>query len=110
MGLSALVLAVLGAIAAASFGDIAFDKALELGFDKAALEQHEELGFSTLWVLLGLAAWQLLARWRGLRLSGGAGWVFFLAALVGAGVLLTTAYFGGDLVYRLGVNVTAVHP
>ncbi len=110
VGLGALLLAALAAVAAATFGDIALDKAIELGFDKAALEQHEELGFTTLWVLIGLASWQTFARWRGMRLDAPIGWVFFAVSLVGAGVLLTTAYFGGELVYNLGVNVAPVQP
>ncbi len=108
--LVALLLAALAAIAAASFGDIALDKAVELGFDKAPLEQHEELGFTTLWILTGLALWQTFARWRGLRLNAVMGWTFFAVSLVGIGVLLTAAYFGGELVYSLGVNVAPVHP
>ena len=109
-GFYVLLLAALFAVAAAAFGDIAFDKALELGFDKAPLEKHEELGFTTLWILLGLTGWQLLARWRGMSLSASKGWLFFVAALVGIGILLTTAYYGGELVYGIGVNVTPVHP
>lgn len=110
VGLGALLLAALAAIAAATLGDIALDKAIELGFDKAALEQHEELGLATLWILMGLAAWQTFARWRGMRLNASTGWVFFTLSLVGSGVLLTAAYFGGELVYSLGVNVAPVHP
>ncbi|HED19296.1 MAG TPA: DUF2231 domain-containing protein [Gammaproteobacteria bacterium] len=109
-GLAALVLAALAAIAAASFGDIALDKAVELGFNKAALEQHEELGLTTLWILLGLALWQMFARWRGMQLKATMGWVFFAVSLAGTAVLLTAAYFGGELVYSLGVNVAPVHP
>jgi len=110
VGLTVLLLAVLAAIAAATFGDIALDKAVELGFDKVPLEQHEELGLTTLWILIGLAAWQVFARWRGMRLTAFTGWVFLAISLVGVGVLLTAAYFGGELVYNLGVNVAPVHP
>lgn len=109
-GFYALLLAAIAAIAAAVFGDIALDKAIELGFDKAALEEHEELGLTTLWVMLGLASWQLLARWRHMRLSGTIGWLFFAIALAASGILLTAAWHGGELVYSLGVNVAPVHP
>jgi len=109
-GFYALLLAALAAIAAATFGDIALDKAVELGFDKAPLEEHEELGLTTLWILLGLAGWQLLARWRHMQLRGMTGWIFFAVALAASGVLLTTAWLGGELVYTLGVNVAPVHP
>lgn len=110
VGMSALLLAALAAIAAASFGDIALDKAIELGFDKDALEQHEELGLTTLWILIGLSLWQGVARWRGMRLGGGVGWAFFAVSLLGVGTLLTAAYLGGELVYNLGVNVAPVRP
>lgn len=110
VGLGALLLATITAIAAASFGDIALDKAIDLGFDKAPLEQHEELGLTTLWILIGLLVWQIYARWRGMRLDGTAGRIFFAISLAGIGVLLTAAYFGGELVYGLGVNVVPVHP
>lgn len=109
-GFYVLLLAAVAAIAAATFGDIALDKAMELGFDKAPLEEHEELGFATLWIMLGLAGWQSLARWRGMRLGGAIGWLFFALALVGSVVLLAAAYHGGELVYALGVNVAPVHP
>ncbi|VAW82308.1 hypothetical protein MNBD_GAMMA14-2196, partial [hydrothermal vent metagenome] len=35
---------------------------------------------------------------------------FFAISLVGTGTLLTAAYFGGELVYNLGVNVAPVQP
>jgi len=110
VGLGALLLAVLAAAIAAIFGDIALDKALALGFDEAALVRHEGLGYTTLWTLVGLAAWQTFARWRGMRLNATAGWLFFAVSLAGAGIMLTTAYFGGELVYSLGVNVAPVQP
>ncbi len=109
-GFVALLLAALAAIVAASFGDIALDKAIELGFKDASLEPHEDMGFTTLWILIGLALWQMFARWRGLHLNAGKGWIFFAVSLVGVGTLLTAAYLGGELVYDLGVNVAPVHP
>jgi len=109
-GLIALFLAAIAAIAAATFGDIALEKAVELGFSQTPLEQHETLGLTTLWILIGLTVWQIYARWRGISLKAARGWIFFAIALVGSIVLLTAAYFGGELVYTLGVNVTPVHP
>lgn len=109
-GLVVLFLAALAAIAAATFGDIALDKAVELGFKKAPLERHAYLGLTTLWILIGLTLWQIFARWRGIRLNAGKGWIFFAVSLVGIGTLLTAAYLGGELVYSLGVNVAVVHP
>ena len=57
IALSALVLAALAAIVAASFGDMAFDKAIDLGFPRPPLEEHEELGFTTMWFFIGLSNW-----------------------------------------------------
>jgi len=109
----ALVLLVLGtltAIAASSFGDIAMDEAISKGFLKPPLEEHEELGFATMWIFIGLALLRLIA-WRvHFPLTAWRGWVLFAAGVVGAGVLLVTAYHGGHLVYGLGVNVAPVHP
>lgn len=109
--LAALVLAALAAIAAASFGDMALDKALDRGFPKGPLEEHEDFGMTTMWYFAVLAVVQLVAWWRRTPLSGGRGWALFAVGLVGFGLLIATAYHGGDLVYRLGVNVAAVkHP
>ncbi len=110
VGLAAILLAAIAAIAAATFGDIALDQAVKLGFNVAALDRHAGLGLTTLWILIGLATWQSFARWRGMKLQGGKGWTFFIITLIGSGFLLTAAYFGGELVYTLGVNVANVHP
>jgi uncharacterized membrane protein len=36
--------------------------------------------------------------------------VWFVLSLVGVVLVLVTAYYGGDLVYRIGVNVAPVKP
>jgi uncharacterized membrane protein len=110
IGLGALVLGALAAIAAAVFGDIALDQALELGFPEAPLEVHETLGMTTMWIFTTLAAIELWAWWARYPLQGGHGWLLFAVAVVGAGVMLTTAYHGGALVYQTGVNVAPVGP
>jgi len=61
-------------------------------------------------MLIGLAIWQVFARWRGMWLTGSAGWIFLAISLAGVGILLAAAYFGGELVYSIGVNVAPVHP
>jgi uncharacterized membrane protein len=105
-----LLLGALSAVVAAIFGDMALDKALGLGFPKSALEEHEDLGFSTMWFFIALSAIYIFAWWRRFSLRRGRGWVMFLAGLAGIALLLVTAYQGGDLVYRLGVNVLPVKP
>ncbi len=110
IGLGALVVGALSAIAAAVFGDIALDRALELGFAEAPLEEHEGWGMSTMWTFTALAAIELWA-WRiGFPLRGMRGWVLVAIALAGVGLMLTAAYHGGELVYQNGVNVAPVRP
>lgn len=106
----ALGLGAVAAIATALFGDLALDHALDLGFPEAPLEQHGDLGMTTMWVFLGLAAVRLLAIWRHVSLGGWRGRALALASVAGVALLVTTAYFGGELVYQLGVNVASVKP
>jgi len=107
---AALSLGALTAALAATFGGLAADKAVAAGFPEAVFDTHETLGLTTMWIFLVLAALRLFATWRGLSLSGPRGWTLALAGVAGLGVLIVTAYFGGDLVYGLGVNVTPVKP
>lgn len=106
----ALVLGAIAAAVAAYFGDIALDAAVAKGFPAAPLERHQFLGVTTLVIFAVLALVRLALGWRRTPLAGPRGWVLFLLGAAGAGVLLTAAYFGGDLVYRLGVNVIPVQP
>jgi uncharacterized membrane protein len=101
-----LVLAALGALAAAAFGDMALDIAVQHGTPLAKLEDHEELGMTSAWLMAALAALQLwfFAR-RGQ--SRTLGWLLVLGGVAILATTLTAAWFGGDLVYHLGVNVGA---
>jgi len=104
-GMLLLLLAAAGAILAAVFGDIAFDRALESGVPMSAMEDHEELGTLSAIALGGLAAvevWLYARNTDSRMLSAG----FLLAGVVVLATVLTTAWFGGQLVYDLGVNVT----
>jgi uncharacterized membrane protein len=99
------VVAALFAIASFLFGDMALEFAESNGFSSEIAEIHEHLGMAvaaafTVWALVRLVAWWRNASWRG---GGAAGLV--LVELVGAGLVLYTAYYGGQLVYDLGVNV-----
>ena len=104
------LLAALAAIVTAIFGDIALEHAAQLGFPTAPMERHEGFGFTTMWFFIAYAALYLLAWWRRFSLAAGRGWIWFLVCLVGVVLVLVTAYFGGDLVYRVGVNVAPVTP
>ena len=105
-----LSLGAISAVVAATFGDLAADRAMAAGFPESAFEIHETLGLTTMAIFLVLAALRLAATWRGFSLSGPRGWTFALAGVLGLGVLIATAYFGGGLVYGLGVNVAPVKP
>jgi uncharacterized membrane protein len=110
VALAALLLGTLGAAAAAAFGDIALEHALELGFPEAELEEHEELGMITTWLFVALSALHLGARWRRVSLDGAKGWGAAALGAVGVVVLVIAAAHGGELVYELGVNVAPVTP
>lgn len=108
--LSALLLGTLSAGIAAIFGDIAFDKAISLGFPRGPLETHETLALITIAVFSLHCLLRLLALWRRFPLRGLIGWVSALPEMMGVILLITTAYYGGELVYHLGVNVALVVP
>lgn len=96
------------AVLAVMFGDIALDAAISKGFPTAPLERHEDLGFTTMWIVIGLAALRFLLAWKGFSLVRGKGLALAFGGTLALAVLITTAYYGGELVYGLGVNVAAV--
>jgi uncharacterized membrane protein len=108
--LSALLLGILSAGAAAIFGDIALDKAVSLGFPTGPLETHETLALITIAVFSIHGLLRVLAVWRRYPLRGISAWIATLPGMVGVVLLIATAYYGGELVYHLGVNVAAVSP
>ncbi|MBI5016564.1 MAG: hypothetical protein HZB55_13875 [Deltaproteobacteria bacterium] len=108
--LATLLVGVLSGGLAAVFGDIALDHAVHAGFPAAPIEGHEDFALSALGVFAIVAAVQALARWRRWRLVGARAWLLLVVGTVGVVLLLTAAYHGGELVYRLGVNVRAVGP
>lgn len=100
------VLAGGAAVIAAAFGYMALEIAEAGGWHGDVAEIHEELGMSTavvlcLWAAVRAALWlRGVASPRWLR-------VVIPAAELGSAVLVaTTAYYGGELVYLLGVNVS----
>lgn len=108
VALAVLVAGVTAGLAAIMFGYIAADHAAALGFPTAPVEQHEGFATTTVSVFAVLAAIRAHTRWRGISLAGMRGWLFVAATAIGAVLVITTAYFGGHLVYDLGVNVAAV--
>jgi len=109
-GFGALAVGLVFALGAAFFGDIALDKAVDIGFPADPLEEHELLATLTIGVFAVLALVQGFVLWRRQSLTGTRGWLFALVGLAGLGLLISTAYHGGNLVYELGVNVAGVKP
>lgn len=103
----ALLGGTLFAALAAVFGDIASEHAIAAGFPEAPIERHETFAIITLSIFSVHALVRLLAIWRGYALTGLRGWLAELPGLIGIVLLVATAYYGGELVYHLGVNVAA---
>lgn len=105
-----LVGGVVSALVAAGFGDVALDAAIDKGFPEHGLEEHEDLAGTTIIIFGVLAVLLLGAMWKKLSIAGARGAVFLLAMFAGTFMLLNTAYHGGELVYKEGVNVKVVKP
>ncbi|MCA8934142.1 MAG: hypothetical protein KDA49_16820 [Rhodospirillaceae bacterium] len=105
------VLFVLGAVAAVVtylFGDMAYDIALDRGVPEATLEPHEGWGTITMITFLVVALLRVVVWWRGLdRKPMGTALAVVPTAAV-AVMVVVTAYFGGHLVYDVGVNVASL--
>lgn len=100
-----IVIAASAAIVAVIFGDIALDQAVASGVPLATLEQHEELGKLS-GVLLAALAVAGVWIYRQTNTNKNVNWVFWFVGLAVLVVLLSTAWFGGQLVYEQGVNVS----
>jgi uncharacterized membrane protein len=100
-----VILAAVSAIATFVFGDMALGHAEAAGFHSDIAEIHEGLGMATmaafvLWALIRAFAW-----WRDIDSRGAARAVTPTVEVLGALLVTVTAYYGGELVYGLGVNV-----
>lgn len=101
-----LVIAGLAAIAAYYFGDAALTYAESGGFESDVAEIHESLGklvaiSVSIWAVIRAFLW-----WRDIRIERPFAFAFPLVSIAGAGLITWTAYYGGQLVFDLGVNVT----
>ena len=110
ISLSALLLGTLSAGIAAIFGDMALDKAVSKGFAMGPLETHETLALITIAVFSLYCLLRLWVLWRKHPLQGRMGWIAASSGIAGVVLLIITAYYGGELVYHLGVNVAPVIP
>jgi len=108
--LIALLSGLAMAFVAAEFGDIALDAAIGKGFAMTPLEAHEEMASITIILFSILTAALLGAVLKKIKITGAKALAFVLVFYIGIGLLLITAYRGGNLVYKLGVNVELVTP
>lgn len=99
------VLAGAFAVLTFAFGEVALNYAEARGFHSEIAETHEGLGTTT---AIAFAVWALVRAflwWRNVQLDGTLAKAVPLVEILGALLILTTAYYGGQLVYDLGVNV-----
>ena len=102
---------LLGLAAAASvlafyLGDIALSFAEAGGFESDIAETHETLGK---YVAITLVIWAIIRGvlwWRNVKIERPVAYVFPVISILGAALVSWTAYYGGQLVFDLGVNVT----
>ncbi|MEM5470905.1 DUF2231 domain-containing protein [Hoeflea sp. AS60] len=99
------LLAGLSAIVTFYFGGIALDIAEAGGFHSDIAEMHEGLGEFAAMAFAIWAAIRIFLWFRDIRLSSPMVLVVPVIEIAGAGLVIATAYFGGQLVYDLGVNV-----
>ena len=86
------------------FGGLALDHAEAAGFSSDVAEIHESLGGITaiaflIWGLVRLALWIRNREFRAVTIA------IPLIEIAGTMLVTATAYYGGLLVYELGVNV-----
>lgn len=110
VSMGALAIAAASAVLAYVFGDVALDAAVARGFPEATLETHEGLATTTMIITVVLALLRLGAYWRKIDLAGRRGPLLTLGSLAGVAMMVVTAYYGGQLVYQLGVNVALAQP
>jgi uncharacterized membrane protein len=102
------VLTGLFAIVTYIFGGMALTIAESGGFHSDVAEIHESLG-EMVAIVTGVYALLRAGLWiKDVRIGGAASYVFPVAGLAGSALVAATAFYGGQLVYDLGVNVAKV--
>ncbi len=102
------LLAGLSAIVTFYFGGVALDIAEAGGFHSDIAEMHEGLGEFTALAFAVWAAIRIFLWFRDIRFSSPMVLAVPVIELAGAALVIATAYFGGQLVYDLGVNVAHI--
>ncbi|MCA8926615.1 MAG: hypothetical protein KDC18_00995 [Alphaproteobacteria bacterium] len=105
-GTVVMTLGGIAAVVAFVFGDMAYDIAVGKGVATAVLETHEGWGTTTAIVFAAVAAVRLVLWRTGIDRQPAGALVAIAATAVVAVMVVVTAYFGGHLVYDLGINVT----
>jgi uncharacterized membrane protein len=100
------VLAGFAALTAFYFGGVALNIAEAGGFHSDVAEIHESLGEMTAIILGGWAIVRAFLWFRDIRISSPIAFSVPVLELAGLALVTVTAYYGGQLVYDLGVNVT----
>lgn len=70
----------------------------------SAMTEHRNWAMTTFVLFLGVAGWEYYLSRRG----KGKGWLFTGLLVIAAGLLLSTAWHGGELVYRYGLGVMSM--
>ncbi len=96
------------AVATFVFGGMALDVAEAGGFHSDVAEIHESLGEVVAIAAALYAAVRVFLWYRNISIRGGAAWLMPVTAIAGTALVTATAYFGGQLVYELGVNVAKI--
>lgn len=94
------IFAVITAVA----GWRAFNSVAHDAISHVAMEEHRNWALATLAIMLPLSAW---SAWRYSRGSA-PGTAFLIALLIGFGLLVSTGWHGGELVYRYGLGVMSL--
>ncbi len=109
MALYLLVLGTLGLIAAFLTGDLAEEGVEKTRALHQVLETHEEAGELTMWFMIVVVAARLaMVYFR--RSQGVFQWAALAAMIIGALLVIRTAYYGGELVYKHGAGVQIAAP
>lgn len=69
-----------------------------------AMSEHRNWAMVTFALLLGISGWEYYLS----RHGRGKGWLFTTLLVIAAGLLLSTAWHGGELVYRYGLGVMSL--
>lgn len=99
-----LFLGALSCIPAIIFGFVAEEAAHDRAHIADAMETHEALGFSTAlsFIILLIIRYVFIKIDKFSKIRP----YYLIAAVIGIGLLLTTAYYGGRLVYDYGAAVS----